>query len=456
VAWASAFPYLAAVSFALLATLAYLASRTAAGPPTAARPIAGSIPLSLTAVGCLAASLLFRPLAFGLPLLFLAFDRFPLRQKGRPGGGGRPAQFVINKIPYLALAVAAAALEWTARQESFEALSVGARATLALTAPFVYLWRTIDPFGLSPADVRPVDAATSGMAIAGGLLGLLAISIGAWRARQRWPGLLLSWAAYLILVAPAVALGPTGLQATADRYAYLPSVAVALAIGSACAMATSKSMRRAAFAAVGMAVCACAVLTWQQTRYWQDSIALWSRAAALDPHNDVAMYDLGTALQAAGRADEAIAAYEATLRLVPDHAAAQHNLRGLRAIARQRQADALAQSGDLATAIRVYREALTLDPARSRARAALGVALVQSDDFAAGAAEIETAVRQGIDDPNIVNVQSYALMQLGRTAEAATLLQAAVEKYPGDLNLAHNLALLTEDARASGGDKAGR
>ena len=98
-----------------------------------------------------------------------------------------------------------------------------------------------------------------------------------------------------------------------------------------------------------------------------------------------------------------------TLRLVPDHAPAQRNLRGLRAIARQRDADALAQSGDLAAAIPLYREALAFDPARSRARAALGVALVQSDEFSAGAAEIETAVREGIEDPNLVNVQSYAL-----------------------------------------------
>jgi protein O-GlcNAc transferase len=189
-------------------------------------------------------------------------------------------------------------------------------------------------------------------------------------------------------------------------------------------------------------------LTWRQTGYWHDSIAVWSRAAELNPGNDVATYNLGTALQAAGRVDEATNAYEATLRLVPDHAPAQHNLRGLQAIARQREADALAQSGNLAAAIPLYREALALDPARARARAALGVALVQSDDFAAGAAEIETAAHQGIDNPNLVNVRSYALVQLGRTEEAAALLRAAIARYPDDANLAHNLTLLTEDERS--------
>jgi tetratricopeptide (TPR) repeat protein len=332
-----------------------------------------------------------------------------------------------------------------ARRETFDAVAAGPRATLALTAPFVYLWRTAAPLHLSPVDVLALDAATSRLAIAAALAGLVAISLLAWRAAHRWPGAPLAWAAYLLLLAPAVVPGPTGLQATADRYAYLPSVAIAVAIGSVCAATANRFRRQATLAAVSLAVLACAVLTWRQTKYWHDSIVLWSRAAALDPGNDVAIYNLGTALQSASRMDEAAAAYETTLRLVPDHAPAQHNLRGLRAIARQREADALAQSGNLAAAIPLYRESLALDPARARARAALGVALVQSEDFAAGAAEIETAARQGIDNPNLVNVRSYALVQLGRTEEATALLRAAIARYPGDANLSHNLTLLTED-----------
>jgi protein O-mannosyl-transferase len=426
VAWASAFPYLAAMACALMATLAYLTSR------------------ARTAIALFAASLLFRPIAFGLPLVFLALDRFA-PQDGRPARArARTAALPPNKMPYFALAIAAAGLEWMARRGSFDAVAAGPRATMALTAPFIYLWRTVAPFGLSPVDVLALDAATSRLAIAAALLGLIATSLLAWRAASRWPAVLLAWTTYLLLLAPAVAPGPTGLQSIADRYAYLPSVAIAVAIGSACAAAVSESRRRAMLAAASLAVLACAVITWRQTPYWHDSIALWSRAAALDPRNDVAHYNLGTALQSAGRADEAAAAYEATLRLVPDHSPAQHNLRGLQAIARQRQADALAQSGNLAAAIPLYREALALDPARARARAALGVALVQSEDFAGGAAEIETAAQQGIDNPNLVNVRSYALVQLGRTDEAAAVLRAAIARYPGDANLAHNLALLTE------------
>ena len=167
-----------------------------------------------------------------------------------------------------------------------------------------------------------------------------------------------------------------------------------------------------------------------------------SRAAAADARNDVAYYNLGTALQASGRIDEAKSAYEATLRLVPDHAPARQNLNGLQAVARQRDADALAQAGNLAAAIPLYRETLALDPRRSRARAALGMALAKSGDFAAAAQELEQALKQGVDEPAVINAAGYALVQTGRTDAAVTLLRAAVLRHPHDANLARNLGLI--------------
>jgi tetratricopeptide (TPR) repeat protein len=208
------------------------------------------------------------------------------------------------------------------------------------------------------------------------------------------------------------------------------------------ASGVSVAVHRAAIAAGVLACVGLSVVSRQQTAYWQDSIALWSRAAAVDDRNDVASYNLGTAFQASGRVDEASAAYEATLRLVPDHAPARQNLNGLQAIARQREADALAQAGNVAAAIPLYRETLTLDPRRSRARAALGMALAQSGDLAAAAPELEAALKQGVDEPAVINAAGYALVQTGRTDEAIALLRAALVRHPDDANLAHNLSLI--------------
>ena len=95
------------------------------------------------------------------------------------------------------------------------------------------------------------------------------------------------------------------------------------------------------------AVVALGVLTWRQAGWWHDSITLWTRAADLDPRNDVATYNLAIALAEAGREEEAMSRYDETLRLVPDHALARQNLTLIKAARAERDADRLAEAGRL-------------------------------------------------------------------------------------------------------------
>ena len=472
VAWASAFPYLAALLFALLSTLAYVGSRsrpwreaaalkgpryyrtphydrtprydrsaTLSGSPFRRYPTLAAVEWSVAAVAAFAVSLGFRPIAVGLPLILLLLDWYPLQAAHRQAGRDRALPLIADKIPYVVIALAAVGLEWYARRQvGFNELTPGARLTLAATGPFVYLWRAVAPVGLSPVAVLPLN-------VQGSILGVIcATAIGVivavgWGLRDRRPAVLAVWVAYLLLVAPTVGLAPTGLQAVADRYAYLPAVAVAVAAAAALAVAVSN--RPVGLTIAAAALLGLSVLAWNQTHVWHDSVTLWTRAAQLDAANDIAFYNLGTALQDAGRSDEAISAYEATLRLVPDHVPARQNLNGLKAIARQRDADALAGAGNLAAAIPLYRETLTLDPRRARARAALGVALARTGQFQAAADELARAIDQGVDDPAVVNAAGFALVQTGRTDEAVRLLREALARHPDDPNIAHNLELLT-------------
>ena len=130
-------------------------------------------------------------------------------------------------------------------------------------------------------------------------------------------------------------LVPSGLQATADRYTYLPAVPLSIAIAfllssgdrdGLCSARRLRSGRRSRLKAGvgrehscrrGAAVVTLAALTWRQTGYWRDSTTLWTRAVEVDSRNDVALYNLGAALSEAGRRDEAIARYEQVLAIVP-------------------------------------------------------------------------------------------------------------------------------------------
>jgi Flp pilus assembly protein TadD len=441
VAWASAFPYLAALIFAVLATLAYVASRTSPWiGGQSRRPTFGAVGWSVAAVASFAVSLGFRPIAVGLPLILLLLDWYPLRAAHRRAGRHRAIPLLVDKIPYALIAVLAVGLEWFARRQvGFNELSMGARLTLAATSPFVYLWRTAAPVELSPVPVLSLNAQGSVAGIVCATLSGAILAVG-WGLRDRRPAVLALWVAYLLLVAPVAGLAPTGLQAIADRYAYLPAVAIAISAGAA--IGSVAWNRRVVLAATGAALIGLSVLAWKQTLVWQDSVALWTRAAQLDPQNDVAFYNLGSALQDLGRSDEAMAAYEATLRLVPDHVPARRNLSGLQAIARQRDADALASSGNFAAAIPIYRETLTLDPRRARARAGLGVALARTGRFEEAAQELARAMEQGVDDPAVINAAGFSLVQTGRTDEAVRLLRAAQARHPDDPDIAHNLELL--------------
>jgi hypothetical protein len=137
------------------------------------------------------------------------------------------------------LALVFIALESSARLAPTVAeFGLGPRLTLAATAPFVYLWRTVWPVRLTPLDPLALTPHTDVMLVLVGFTALGVVSAAAWRWRREAPVLSLAWLAYLALLAPAIGLVPSGLQATADRYTYLAAVPVSIAAAMAMTAAT--------------------------------------------------------------------------------------------------------------------------------------------------------------------------------------------------------------------------
>jgi tetratricopeptide (TPR) repeat protein len=400
VAWASAFPYVMSLAAVLLAFLAYLRSRT----HTSSRTRRVWFVVSLCAY---TVSLLARATAVAFPFVLLAVDAYPL-QRVRSVAWRR---LLVEKLPFLAVALASLAAESQAREvATLEDVGIGARLSMAVSAPFMYLGRTLAPWRLTPLDPLPIEPALEWTPLLLGLAGLAVTTAVVWNARRRWPALPLAWIAYLALLAPVMGLTPSGLQATADRYMYLPGVIVSIVAGVAVArVAASSTPARVAAIALALTVVAIlAVATNRQTRWWHDSITLWTRTAELDPRNDVATFNLGLALEEAGRQEEAITRYEQTLHIVPDHTFARQNL--------------------------------------ARIRAERGMTLARHGGFAEAAAELRAAFHADADVPDVANVLAFTLVQTGRAAEAVDVLKRAVARHPGDINLTHNLARLLATA----------
>ena len=425
VAWISAMPYALALAFLLLSLVAYL--RTGRSAPAR---------LPVAALVLYAASLAARPVALGFPVVLVVLDVWLLERRTRTS--------LTVAWPFAVLAVAAAGIESVARTPGINDTPWLYRVQSAASAPFVYLWHTIAPVSLTPLDVLPADPVGSPFVTVAALLALAGVCLAAWTWRHRWPALAAAWAAYLALLAPAAGLVPSGLQATADRYTYLPGVVVAIAVAVAGARWASARNGRVTYAAVVVLVLlAASVVTARRVLTpWSDSISLWSRVVAQDPKHDVGLYNLGAALSEAGRNEEAAARYREVLALQPDHADARANLNRLDAARLEREGNESAAKRDLVTASERYRQAVALDPRRTHSQAGLGMALATLGRVAEALPALREAVRLGTDDPAVPNGLGVLLLQSGQTREARTVFETAMAAHPNDVSLAHNLARL--------------
>ena len=426
VAWISALPYSLALALLLLSVLAYV--RASAQHSFGWRG---------AALALYAASLLARPVALGYPIVLFLLDVAIVGRRARAS--------VAGLWPFALLALAAAVVESAARAAGRYEASWLFRLQSALAAPFVYLWRTVAPVTLTPLDALPLDPVIDIGVLLAAAIALAGISLAAWTWRARWPAAAAAWAAYLALLAPAAGLLPSGLQLTADRYAYLPGVVMAMAIAGAVthwsARLTPARLQLVVVAVAGVAI-ASALATRAALAPWSDSVTLWTRVVSLDPRHDVGLYNLATALDAEGRPGEAAERYRELLAVQPAHSLARANLDRLDAAQFEREANELAAKGDLAGAAERYQRAIALDPQRTHAHASRGMALATLGRSAEAIAELREAVRQGADDAAVFNALGVLLLQSGETREARDVLQKGLASRPEDLNLAHNLARL--------------
>lgn len=419
VAWASAFPYVLALAFLLVATLVYV--RAGESP----RGSAG-------ALVAYAASLLSRPLALGFPLVLLAIDlarRRPLRRA------------LLEKVPFAGLAVGAGVLEAHARPfVDLDRVGLGPRLSAAAVAPYHYLGRALLPVNLSPLDPLSLAPRTSWpWLLAGAVLLAVALWAGArlWRGR---PWLVVGALAYLVLLAPALGLAPSGLQATADRYTYLPDVALALVLGAG--LGNLISRWKAALPMAIVLVLGLAMVARAQVGFWKDSVTLWTRAVQLDPRNDVALYNLALAHHEAGDPASAEARLKETLLLVPEHEPARRLLATLEARRLEQEAGALAASGRLAEAALLLGQVLEREPGRMRAHASRGMALAELGRFAEAAPDLRAALTLGNDEPAVVGALALCLLETARGEEAIRMLEEAVARHPEEPRLVATLGMV--------------
>jgi tetratricopeptide (TPR) repeat protein len=265
-----------------------------------------------------------------------------------------------------------------------------------------YLVRSFVPLGLSVAyDVRVLPVTALGAWLGYAPLGAwLALGAWAWRTRDRRTPLLAAlW--FVVTLAPTSQVLVPLENVQQDRYLLLavlgPCVLMALGITSLARRLASKLARldtepSAQPAARGVPgalrrypapVLAAPLVLFFGARAldrglaFSDSVALWQDALAKTETNTTAPYELGMALDAAGRSDEAYAAFLETTRRGPTSDNAANATAHLTRL--------LFARGQNDAAIALLREGVKLYPQSSKLLGNLAIVLADSPDPAARA-----------------------------------------------------------------------
>jgi len=419
VAWASERKDVLAVLFGLLALGAYLSH--------ARRRTAGSY---AAALGLYACALMSKAMLVTFPAILLLLDLWPLdrwsRARGAPFLPGR--RLLLEKIPFLALAVAASAVTFYA-QDTGGAVSYFIPLRQRLENAFCsygdYLAKMLWPTKLAVfypyfwAEVpwwKPPLFAVS-------VAALTAVAVNFLRRRPVW---FVGWAWYLGTLLPVIGVVQVGSQAMADRYTYIPQIGVLLAIvwGLMDATAGRPRFRMATLVATPVVLAALAAATWAQAGIWRTSLTLFSHAIQVTENNYIAFANLGRALVNEGRWAEGNEYISRSFSAAP----------AFRGDLFESTGDYYAGIGLKREAAEQYRKALALSPKRQVQAKLLALGDLSNAPVSAPPPDPHQGMALSGDF-----ARGNQLVSAGRREEAAAAYREAIRADPRNAEAWHNL-----------------
>jgi len=233
-------------------------------------------------------------------------------------------------------------------------------------------------------------------------------------------------AGFFVLLAPSSSVVPIVTQVAAEHRAYLAIAAVIFGL----VWTLHRFLpRAAATGAIGLLLGLSTALTWQRNQLYASPLGLWQATATACPTNPRAHVNLGEQFTRVHRTRDAIASFEAALRIQPNYVNALYNL-GTSLITDQRPRAALAP----------LRRALELEPQHPEAAYNLGNAYAALGEHSSAIAAFEASLRA---QPNRAAAHfnlANSLLALDRLPAAIDHLRRAVALAPDHTDAHFNLA----------------
>ena len=346
--------------------------------------------------GLFALGLLSKPMIVTLPFVLLLLDFWPLdRFRYEVRGGDASAAGMISlmnvnrglfleKIPLFALSAASCAVTVIAQQgamKALEAVPLDFRILNAIVAYAQYLYRCFVPVDLAVlypyAGSIPLWQALVSSAV---LIAVTALVI----FRRKTPALMVGWFWYLGTLVPVIGIVQVGVQATADRYTYIPFIGLFILLTWLVDDLSARVPHRKALLASAalLLLAGLSAGTVSQTRYWVNSAVLFEHTLQTTKDNYVIHCNLGAYLAAQGRVEDAIRNYNEALRIKPDDGDTHYNL-----------ANVLARQAKCPEAVAHYREAVKAAPDSVMARNNMALCLIQTGDRQAAIEQFQEILR---------------------------------------------------------------
>lgn len=429
VAWASERKDVLCAFFWFLATMAY-AQYTRQG-----KAKSYWIALLLYALG-----LMSKPMLVTFPFVLLLLDYWPLQRLRldsifRPddgaNGGRSLAALVREKLPFFGLALISSVVTYLVQSRggavsSLQAVSPLLRLENAAVSYARYVLKTLWPSKL--AAIYPYPDSWPTLQVLGALALLALVTFWAWRKMRTQPYLLIGWLWFLGTLVPTIGLVQVGSQSMADRYTYVPAIGLFLTLvwwAHQVLPPNRPAVLRAAFVAAAGLLGLLALATRFQLGTWRNSETLYRHAMAVTKDNYIALDGLGSALDVAGRSEEARKLFEESVRIEPRYPPAQYDL-----------GTVLLGKGEYDQAISRFRNALRDNPKFAMAHSNLGLAFLRQGNLLE-AEQCFLRARE-LQPRNAEAYYNVATVYIGqaRLGEAITNLLAAIRFKP-DFAAAH-------------------
>jgi len=390
--------------------------------------------------------LMAKPMLVTLPFLLLLLDFWPLKRL-RLGeddsleSGTNKAEslgrLIAEKGPLFILVIGSSIITYLAQKEgdavrSTEFRSFYSSAANALVSYVEYLGKMLWPRDLSVFYPHLGDGIAEWKALTCGIFITLVTTLIV-RCIRKTPYLVVGWFWYLGTLVPVIGIVQVGEQAMADRYTYLPMIGVFICIAWGIPELI-RNQKILSFMA-GIYISLLTVTTWEQVKYWKNSITLFEHAISINenetPSFVIAYNNLGHALLTENRFQEAIVKFQRAIKINPNYSRPQNNL-----------GNAFSELRKFDEAIKYYQQAIKIEPNYAEAFNNLANALRQTGKIEESIVYYNEAIRLKKDYDEAYFNLGITLSQQGEIGEAIGQYQKALEINSNFVMAHNNLASL--------------